>query len=228
MNTQPPIEDINAIVNRFQAWAGAQAPARAKDGVRELTYDEAIRSRRHRTSAEATLPAAEKPAPASPTNARRRKTEKPAKPKKKTAAPRHATHAQPKDVQHSSARARVVAPEPLAFRQVLAETVSILPAASSQKLALAERRTTALSLRISSEEHALLRRRATEANLSVSCYLRNCVFEVESLRAQLALTLAEQQPMQLQAPSRLFTYASFTSFVRRLFFGKTASLAIHA
>ncbi|MGC1296254.1 MAG: hypothetical protein WA869_14560 [Alloacidobacterium sp.] len=65
MNTQPPIEDINAIVNRFQAWAGAQAPARAKDGVREITYDEAIRSRRHRTSAEATLPAAEKPAPAS-------------------------------------------------------------------------------------------------------------------------------------------------------------------
>jgi hypothetical protein len=89
MNTQPPIEDINAIVNRFQAWAGAQAPACEKDGVRELTFDEAIRSRRHRTSAEATLPAAEKPAPASPTNARRRKTEKPAKLKKKTAAPRH-------------------------------------------------------------------------------------------------------------------------------------------
>jgi len=85
------------------------------------------------------------------------------------------------------------------MRQVLAEKVSILPASSSQELALADRRTTALSLRISFTEHALLKRRAAEENLSVSCYLRNCVFEVEELRAQVNdLRAAKEAPQSLR------------------------------
>src|ERR1700745_2620114 len=96
MNTQPPTEDINSIVRRFQAWAGAQAAARAKDGVRELTYDEAIRSRRYRTRPEKPSPGAEKSAPVS-ANARRRTTQNPAKSKKRIATPRHTTHGQTTD-----------------------------------------------------------------------------------------------------------------------------------
>jgi hypothetical protein len=52
MDTQPPIQDISAIVSRFQAWTGAQAPAKTKLGVREISYEEAVRSSR-RSSVEA-------------------------------------------------------------------------------------------------------------------------------------------------------------------------------
>jgi len=220
MSTQPPIEDISAIVNRFQAWAGAQAPAVAKDGVRELTYDEAIRSRRPHTSKAASPAVASQGAKKStqaPADATAGKTRKPAKPKKRTVPPRHG-----KDAQQPRETSPVAAP---AFREVLAEKVSILPAITSQEVAM-ERRTTALSLRISLAEHALLKRRAAEANLSVSCYLRNCAFEVEHLRAQLAAVQAEPKFMQPQPPERVFLFASCFGFVRRLFFGKTTSLTI--
>ncbi len=187
MNTQPPLEDINAIVSRFQAWTGAQTPVHTKNGVRELTYDEAIRTSRRHAGLQVPSADAKKPAPVSSPNAKPKKTGKSAGAKKKIAAPRHA--------RRDSANI-AVAPQPPAFRQVLAEKVSILPKDPSQELALAERRTTALSLRISSAEHALLKQRAAEANVSVSSYLRNCVLDVEGLRAQLARTLAEHSPVQ--------------------------------
>ncbi|HMD21153.1 MAG TPA: hypothetical protein VKH40_12570 [Alloacidobacterium sp.] len=199
MSTQPPIEDINAIVGRFQAWSGAQTPSRTKDGVRELTYDEAIRSRQHRSRVEGSLPEAEKPEPVQVESAKPLKMEKSAKPKKRIAPSRHIKHEPPKNAPRPRAAHPVAAPEPPAFRQVLAEKVSILPASSSQELALADRRTTALSLRISFTEHALLKRRAAEENLSVSCYLRNCVFEVEELRAQVNdLRAAKEAPQSLR------------------------------
>jgi hypothetical protein len=198
MNTQPPIEDINAIVNRFQAWAGTQAPARAKDGVRELTYDEAIRSRRHSSRAEGPLPEIKKSAQTSPLNAKQTKVEKSTKTKKRIKNAHHAKRDQV-EIARSAARPSAAIPETPVFSEVLAEKVPILPASSSQELALAERRTTALSLRISFAEHALLRKRAAEANLSVSCYLRNCVFEVEELRAKVnALQVANAAPRLVQ------------------------------
>jgi hypothetical protein len=220
MSTQPPIEDINAIVNRFQAWAGAQAPARSRDGVRELTYDEAIRSRRPRSSSEVPSPETKKSARDLSVNAKAGTTRTAAKPKKRVAAPRHVRDA-PRPVQTKPA---VAAATP-AFRQVLAEKVAILPAAAPQELAI-ERRTTALSLRISLTEHELLKRRAAEANLSVSCYLRNCVFEVEDLRARLATAVAEPKLIQVQPSARISTFTSCFRFVRQLFFRKTTSLAV--
>lgn len=199
MSTQPPVEDINAIVSRFQAWAGAQTSSHAKDGVRELTYDEAIRSRRHRSRVEEPLPEVEKSVSVQAERAEPRKIEKSAKSKKRIAPSRHTKHEPPKNAQRPRAAHPVAAPEPPAFRQVLAEKVSILPASSSQELALADRRTTALSLRISFAEHALLKRRAAEENLSVSCYLRNCVLEVEELRVQVNdLRAAKEAPQSLQ------------------------------
>ncbi|QNI31847.1 hypothetical protein H7849_22890 [Alloacidobacterium dinghuense] len=218
MSTQPPIEDINAIVSRFQEWAGTQASTRAKDGVRELTYDEAIRQRRPRASSEASSPKAEQPAPTSATNDNHRATGKSAAPKKRIPARRNVKHAQSKDAKWSRVAEPVVVPAPPEFRHVLADKVS----APSQELAM-ERKTTALSLRVSTVEHALLKRRAEAENLSVSCYLRNCIFEVESLRAQLAATLAEQKQMQSM---QMFPFASWVRFVRRIFFRKTTALAI--
>lgn len=199
MNTQPPIEDINAIVNRFQAWAGTQAPARAKDGVRELTYDEAIRSRRHHLRMEEPVSEVEKSVPTRPANTKQVETVKSAKTKRRTKAARHAKRNQDENIARPSARVSVADRKSTVFSEVLAEKVSILPASASQELALSERRTTALSLRISFAEHALLRKRAEEANLSVSCYLRNCVFEVEELRAKVnALQVANAAPRLLQ------------------------------
>ena len=224
MNTQPPVEDISAIVSRFQAWTGAQAPTRTKDGVRELSYDEAIRSTRVKANLNKLAPEVDGPVAA---NDRRRKTKKSASSKKRIAVSRHRKSIQPEEEKASSAVVRGLVPEP-AFREVLAEKVSIIPAAISKEIAVIERRTTALSLRISSAEHALLKMRAEEANLSVSCYLRNCVLEVENLRAQLAQKIAEQQPAPMQLPYRLSPFATCIRKIRWLVFGKTTALAVRA
>jgi hypothetical protein len=227
MSTQPPIEDINVIVSRFQAWAGTQASVEVTNGVRELTYDEAIRSRQRPIRAEE-LPEAEKPASASPVKTKQQRTGKGAKPKKRAAAPRRTKHTQPKSAGAMRTFAAGAALEPPAFREALAEKVSIIPASPSVELVSGERRTTALSLRISCAEHGLLKKRASEANLSVSCYVRNCVFEVENLRAQLAQKMEDQHHAPVQIASTAFAFGFCARFIRRLFSGKTTSLAVRA
>jgi hypothetical protein len=215
MTTQPPLEDIHAIANRFQAWAGAQPPI-YKDGVRELTYDEAIRSKKNHINSRKAASDPAKPTPVA--NARRKKTTKSQKLKRTATATRHSGFNRSRKSQETALTA---VSGPMTFRQVLAEKVSILPVA-------AEPRTTALSMRISSTEHALLRRRATDANISVSCYLRNCFLEVESLRAQLTRTIAEQEMASAQMPQRISALSSCMQMVRRLFFRKSTALAIRA
>src|SRR6185437_5389691 len=42
-----PVEDIEAVLGRFQAWAGARNAAEAA-GIREISYDEALGSDRYR------------------------------------------------------------------------------------------------------------------------------------------------------------------------------------
>src|SRR5262249_40886792 len=147
--------------------------------------------------------------------------------KKRIAGPRHHQSTQHEEKKAPSAIVRGLVPEP-AFREVLAERVSIVPAAVPKEIAVIERRTTALSLRISSAEHALLKMRAAEANLSVSCYLRNCVLEVENLRAQLAQKIAEQKPAPMQLPYRVSPFATCVRKIRWLVFGKTTALAVRA
>jgi hypothetical protein len=227
MSTQPPVEDINAIVSRFQAWAGAQAPARAKDGVRELTYDEAIRSSRHRSRMEEPLPEVEKSAPTSPANTKQTKTGKSAKAKKRINTARHTKRDQRESRERPRTNRSVPAAESPVFREVFVEKVSILPAPASQELGLAERRTTALSLRISFAEHALLRKRAAEANLSVSCYLRNCVFEVEELREQVnALRAADEAPRLVQHRGGILD--GIGRFLGEFFGGNKSALTLRA
>lgn len=48
-----------------------------------------------------------------------------------------------------------------------------------------------ITLRMGKEESALLRKRAAAAGISVSAYIRSCVFEAEELRAQVKNALAE-------------------------------------
>lgn len=70
-------------------------------------------------------------------------------------------------------------------------------AASSRKSATA-------TLRMTAEENAQLQLRAVEAGISVSAYLRSCVFEAEALRAQVKGALAELR-QQRSAPEPVRT-----------------------
>ena len=43
-----PVEDIEAVLGRFQAWAGARNAVETEPGIREIPYDEALASGRYR------------------------------------------------------------------------------------------------------------------------------------------------------------------------------------
>ncbi|MGA7109977.1 MAG: hypothetical protein WBY75_19660, partial [Terracidiphilus sp.] len=63
---------------------------------------------------------------------------------------------------------------------------------ASIPVCLAEsRKSSSITIRLNSAECVQLRQRAAAAGLTVSAYLRSCIFEVESLRAQVKDTLAE-------------------------------------
>jgi hypothetical protein len=54
-----------------------------------------------------------------------------------------------------------------------------------------DRKAASVTIRVSAAECAQLRARAAESGLTVSAYLRSCIFEVESLRAQVKDALAQ-------------------------------------
>jgi len=230
MDTQPPLEDINAIVSRFQAWAGAQTPAQAKHGVRELTYEEAIRLSRPRTPLEKSA-ATDKPVtPGSSINAKPHPALEVSAAEQDKARKRLSSRPTRKNTGKdpacpASKTQNVTLQAPASFRQILAEEVMPRSIVSRQTLTT-ERRTMALSLRLSSGEHSQMKARAAEANLSVSGYLRACVFEVEELRAQLRRALVTQEQIRVQASVPMLTLPSFVQFVRQLFRRKTTTLAV--
>jgi predicted DNA binding CopG/RHH family protein len=53
------------------------------------------------------------------------------------------------------------------------------------------RKSSSIHIRLSAAESAQLKQRAAEAGLTVSAYLRSCVLEAESLRAQVKQALAQ-------------------------------------
>jgi len=57
-------------------------------------------------------------------------------------------------------------------------------------------RTTSVTIRLSSAECLQLRQRAAEAGLTVSAYLRSCVLEADTLRAQVKAALAEMRSIE--------------------------------
>jgi hypothetical protein len=68
-------------------------------------------------------------------------------------------------------------------------------------------RSASVTIRLSKAECARLRERATEAELTVSAYLRSCVLEAEALRAEVKQALAElkagaKPPQQAQTAFR--------------------------
>jgi hypothetical protein len=71
------------------------------------------------------------------------------------------------------------------------EDLSAKSGAASSAPAARDVRSASVTIRLSQPECARLHRRSAEAGLTVSAYLRSCVLEAESLRAQVKDALAE-------------------------------------
>jgi hypothetical protein len=71
-----------------------------------------------------------------------------------------------------------------------------VPPASAPAIATFPRKSESVTVRLSQPESEQLRQRAAESGLTVSDYLRSCVFEVESLRAQVKETIAALRTLQ--------------------------------
>jgi hypothetical protein len=195
-------EDIEAVLGRFHAWTGARETNTPSDGVRELSYEEAVGSSRYRRRKSPGIPpvktASAVPPPDTPRVSASTVARAPVKPQAaQTRAPaaKVSSHAAAK----SPARKKAAPQQP--FRAVLAQ--SMAPAVSKPTRAIAnEERQVAMSVRMAASEQALVRLRAAAAGLSVSAYLRQCALDVEILRGQM------QQFMTASALSRMAELAA--------------------
>ena len=74
------------------------------------------------------------------------------------------------------------------------ETQSTAPAPHSPPVGAGKtRKTSSITIRLTEAEQAQLQQRAAAAELSVSAYLRSCIFEAESLRAQVKEALSQMK-----------------------------------
>lgn len=204
MHTRPqqkPEENIEVVLGRFQAWKGAHETNAAKDGVRELSYEEAVGGSRYRLRKSAEIPLV-KPACATPSpDTAPASVTAPVRPRVKSrAAKARASEARvPSQAAKASAPKKTRAQQ--SFGTVLAQSVA--PAMSKLTRANGTReRQVAMSVRMAPSEQALIRLRAAAAGLSVSAYLRQCALDVEILRGQV------QQFMTASALSRMAELAA--------------------
>jgi hypothetical protein len=91
-----------------------------------------------------------------------------------------------------------------------AESLTVYKAADKQACTAAEpaaatarkkRKTASITIRLTREEETQLHDRAAAAQLSVSAYLRSCIFEAESLRAQVKEALLQIRSTAQADPS---------------------------
>ena len=74
------------------------------------------------------------------------------------------------------------------------------------------RKTASITLRLTAAEQAQLHDRAAAANLSVSAYIRSCIFEAESLRTQVKEALTQ---MRANSAGRSGSEEEQTASIRR-------------
>ena len=258
-----PPEDIDAVLGRFQAWSAtlkatgktAQKRKDLPDGVRELSYEEALESSRSRwqtrtqpsvicdSTEEIPTGTDEKSVPAVT-------PDKPALDSFPASTAFNAEAIQPDMLSLTSAgRPPVHTPAPPeksvgpAFGTVLAEALPTEPDPNPDLGPLAlvwpappkNERQVSMSLRVAPSEQALIKARAAEAGLSVSAYLRQCALEVEKLRAQVHHTLALIEQRSEQSPARSLTarqppaqtaQSGFLTRLRNLIFDRPTRLTL--
>jgi hypothetical protein len=71
-------------------------------------------------------------------------------------------------------------------------------------LSLVTQRKSIVSIRLTDPEIAMLRERADESEISVSAYMRSCVLEAETLRAQVKQAMAEMRSLSATSQLRSF------------------------
>jgi len=194
MATQP-VEDIEAVLGRFQAWTGAREATGMKAGVRELSDEEALASGRYRwkperagTAKNAAAQPRTTPAASPQVPVRERKTAAAKTPEPKSHIARQKNHA-PSRAQSPKPSTRKEEKAYPAFREVLAQAVK--PAEVIVKPQPVElSRQVAISIRLAPSERALIKTRAAEAGITASAYIRQCALEVEQLREQVRQAVA--------------------------------------
>jgi hypothetical protein len=234
MQTQP-VEDIDAVLGRFQAWAGSRNAIEVEPGIRELSYEEALHSSRYRWKGSDRPPAkkadpklesertAPVPAPAvTPKVQERAKTASGVCNVKRRTGQVREKHPAAKAALSAKAQAKAE------FREVLADTV--FPPEGMVTARPAElSRQVVISLRFTAAERALIKTRAAETGISASAYIRQCALEVEQLRAQVQQAIAAMesktppQPQPAQPAPGLFARLAARFFSRR-----TQALALRA
>lgn len=75
----------------------------------------------------------------------------------------------------------------LETRRVSSATQTFAPTTAP----LANTKAASITLRMSKDESDILRKRAAAAGITISAYIRSCIFEAEELRAQVKNALAE-------------------------------------
>lgn len=208
MQTQPA-ENIEAVLGRFQAWAGTQSAHKSSRGIRELSYEEALGSSRYRWPGASRPSAKKKQSPEAPSS--KVETRVAAQPRRK---------AQPRAKAAAKDCARPV------FREVLEEAANPAPikaTAHAQPLDLG--RQVAISIRLAPAERALIKARAAESGITASAYIRQCALEVEQLRAEVRDALARIERGN-EVPLSQPTTSIFTRWFRRIFRPRSPSLAL--
>lgn len=216
-------ENIETVLGRFQAWAGSREPTAARDGVREISYQEALESSRYRWKrhdATACGSDTEKAASAELGVVEMDERAVPHAVDTKPAATRSRRDGQP-------------------FRKALAHSIASRSSANGltgvSGLARARSggdRQVSLSLRVGASEQALIRIRAAEAGISVSAYLRQCALDVEILRAQVQqfMMASARCRLELSEASRAAVKSEgwFSRWQRRIWGSRSTRLSLRA
>ncbi len=85
-------------------------------------------------------------------------------------------------------------PEPRpSINETATQNLTLPVNSSRQSDERAHRKSASVTIRLGELENEQLHARAAEAGLSVSAYLRSCIFEVEELRSQVKQTLADMR-----------------------------------
>jgi len=217
-NSVQVTEDIETILGRFQAWTGSRESKAARDGVREVSYEEALESSRYRWKkygeADSTAPADDglraepgvvpvaPPDPPIEAEEEFADAEKPDVAVFSVEASKLADEARP-----VAARVKKIPRKKQNFHAVLTHSTGagapgISLGDSLARTWVSEERQVSMSLRVAASEQALIKVRAAEAGVSASAYLRQCALEVEILRAQV------QQFLAVSARSRTTEFRS--------------------
>ncbi len=254
-HTAQVTEDIETVLGRFQAWTGSREPKAARDGVREVSYEEALESSRYRwkkygepdsavhvedglraePGVVPVAPPSAAPYPPVDTEEKFRDAETPDVAVFSAEASQLAEAARP-----HAAHVKKVPRKKQHFRTVLAHSASagspgVSLGDSLARTWVSEERQVSMSLRVAASEQALIKVRAAEAGVSASAYLRQCALEVEILRAQV------QQFLAVSARSRTAEFRDgprtavpveregwLSRFKRRLWGTQTAQLSLKA